>query len=135
MSKPSILDNDLPTIIDHDEGLPAISEEPKGRNAHQDKDIDDDYGVVRTSLQNLNMKGQEALDSALELATETEHPRAYEVVGQLIKTLTDNNKEIMALHRQVKDIKAIDKPSQDTKNTTNNNLVISTTDLQKMLNK
>ena len=119
----------LPTTIDHDEPkLPAKVIEST------DKDVDNDYQHVRSSLQLLGMKGQEALDGALEVATESEHPRAYEVVGGLIKTLSDNNARIMDLHKQVKEIKHKEAaPGQQ--DVTNNNLVISTTDLQKMLAK
>ena len=109
----------LPTTIDHDEPkLPAKVIEST------DKDVDNDYQHVRSSLQLLGMKGQEALDGALEVATESEHPRAYEVVGGLIKTLSKQVKEIK--HKEAA-------PGQQ--DVTNNNLVISTTDLQKMLAK
>ena len=121
--------DELPTIIEHNEQLPST--EIVDTQGPTEKDIDDDYERVRGNLGDIAETGAEALDGALELAVETEHPRAYEVVGQLMKTLTDTNLAMLDLHHKVKEIKKKDAGAQTE--VTNNNLVLSTADLQKML--
>tara|TARA_Y100000034_G_C6545475_1_gene235487 strand:+ start:68 stop:454 length:387 start_codon:yes stop_codon:yes gene_type:complete len=118
----------LPTIIEHEENLPAV---PLDNEGPTDQDVNDDYEKVRDNLNNVSEVGTEALDSALELATETEHPRAFEVVGQIMKTLTDTNLAMLDIHQKVKDIKK--KNVADGGDKTTNNLVLTTTDLQKLL--
>ena len=96
----------------------------------ENKDPDIDFETGRKNLYNLLDKGNEAIDGILELAKEGEHPRAYEVAGQLIKNVGDVADKLMALQKDKKDVK------EDSKKTTvtNNSLFIgSTADLQKML--
>ena len=93
-------------------------------------DIDSDYEYARGNLYSLIDKGQEAVNGALDLAMSSDHPRAYEVAGQLIKNVGDVADKLMALQKDKKDVK------EDSKKTTvtNNSLFIgSTADLQKML--
>lgn len=122
-------DEKVPTIIEHNETLPST--ELVDTQGPTEKDIDDDYERVRGNLGDIAETGAEALDGALELATETEHPRAYEVVGQIMKTLTDTNLAMLDLHQKVKNIKR--REEGDKTEVTNNNLVVSTADIQKML--
>jgi len=70
----------------------------------------------------------------MELARESEHPRAFEVLGQLIKQKADINDKLMKLHKSNKEIKKVENPALEGGTTTNNNVFIgSTADLQKML--
>ena len=93
-------------------------------------DIDKDYEYTRGNLYSLIDKGQEAVNGALDLAMSSDHPRAYEVAGQLIKNVGDVADKLMALQ---KDKKAI-KEESAKKVVTNNALFVgSTADLQKML--
>ena len=93
-------------------------------------DVDKDYEYTRGNLYSLIDKGQEAVNGALDLAMSSDHPRAYEVAGQLIKNVGDVADKLMALQ---KDKKAI-KEESAKKVVTNNALFVgSTADLQKML--
>jgi len=94
------------------------------------KDLDTDYEYTRDNLKAIIEKGSEALDGILELAKESEHPRAYEVVGQIIKNVADVNRQLIDLQ---KDIKGLKKTESGPKNVTNALFVGSTHDLQKLL--
>ena len=94
------------------------------------KDLDTDYEYTRDNLKAIIEKGSEALDGILELAKESEHPRAYEVVGQIIKNVADVNRQLIDLQ---KDIKSLKKTESGPKNVTNALFVGSTHDLQKLL--
>ena len=97
--------------------------------------IDNDYDVSRGNLKELLMKGQEALNHALEVAKQSEHPRAFEVVGNLVKQLADVNQQLMDLHQQRK---KLDEPNKgEQAKVTNNNAIFvgSTAELNKLINK
>jgi hypothetical protein len=105
---------------------------PKSKD--QSKDIQTDYEYARSNLYQVIEKGSYALDSLLELAKASEHPRAFEVVGQLTKTLVDANKDLLAIQKQVKELKKEEEKNDDPKQITNNNLFVgSTADLLKMI--
>ncbi len=105
---------------------------PKSKD--QSKDIQTDYEYARSNLYQVIEKGSYALDSLLELAKASEHPRAFEVVGQLTKTLVDANKDLLAIQKQVKELKKEEQQVDDPKQVTNNNLFVgSTADLLKMI--
>ena len=93
------------------------------------EDIDSDYEYTRDNLKSLIDKGTDALDGILELAKESDHPRAYEVVGQIIKTVSDTNKDLIELQKKMKALKETEGP----KSVTNALFVGSTHDLQKLL--
>jgi uncharacterized coiled-coil DUF342 family protein len=97
-------------------------------------DIDDikkDYDYTRGNLYSLIEKGQEAINGILELAQESEMPRAYEVAGQLIKNVADATDKLMDLQKKLKDIEE-EKPKGPT--TVNNALFVgSTAELAKLL--
>jgi len=97
----------------------------------EDKDPDIDFETGRKNLYNLLDKGNEAIDGILELAKEGEHPRAYEVAGQLIKTVSEVSQNLLDLQDKLKKVKEI--PNTGPKNVTNALFVGSTTELQKML--
>ena len=94
-------------------------------------DIDNDYSHSRDNYYNLIDKGNEAIDGILNLAKEGEHPRAYEVAGQLIKTVSEVSQNLLDLQDKLKKVKEV--PDKGPKNVTNALFVGSTTELQKML--
>ena len=94
------------------------------------KDDDIDYNYARENYYNLIERNQDAVEEMLEIAKQSEHPRAFEVVGQLIKSGLDANKELMALHKTKKEL-SIEKGTQTLVN--NAVFVGSTAELQKLL--
>lgn len=89
-----------------------------------------DYEYTRANLYNLISKGQEAIDGILELAQESGHPRAYEVAGQLIKSVGDVSDKLMDLQKKMKDLDA----PQKGPTTVNNSLFVgSTAELSKLI--
>lgn len=97
-----------------------------------DDATDADFEYARENLKDMIEKGNLAIDGILALAKESESPRTYEVAAQLIKTMTEANKDLLGLRKQKKELQKDDTPRQN--NTTNNNLFVgSTSDLAKML--
>lgn len=97
-----------------------------------DDNVQNDYEKSRDTYYDLIQKGQEALDLMMEVARESEHPRAFEVLSGMIKNVADVNDKVMDLNKKNKDINKSDEPAQT--GTTNNNVFIgSTADLQRML--
>ena len=95
-------------------------------------EVKKDYDYTRGNLYSLIEKGQEAINGIMEVAGETASPRAYEVAGQLIKSVADTTDKLADLHKKVKDIEADNPKTQNT--VTNNALFVgSTTELSKML--
>lgn len=105
----------------------------------QNEKIDYDYDKTRANLHSLLAQGQEALMHALEVAKSSEHPRAFEVVGNLVKQLSEVNAQLLDIHekKQKLDGKTDKKEDISTKNVTNNNAIFvgSTTELNKMIKK
>ena len=99
----------------------------------EQKDPDIDFETGRKNLYNLLDKGNEAIDGILSLAKEGEHPRAYEVAGQLIKTVSEVSQNLFDLQEKLKKIK--DVPNTGPKSVTNALFVGSTTELTKLLKK
>ena len=95
------------------------------------KDDDIDYNYARENYYNLIERNQDAIEEMLEIAKQSEHPRAFEVVGQLIKSGLDANKELMTLHKTKKEL-SMEKGGTTT-NVNNAVFVGSTADLQKLL--
>ena len=96
-------------------------------------DVETDFETGRGELYKLLEKGNEAIDGILSLAKEGEHPRAYEVAGQLIKTQSEVAQNLLDLQDKLKKIKDI--KELGPKNVTNALFVGSTTELQKMIKK
>ena len=94
------------------------------------KDEDIDYNYARENYYNLIERNQDAVEEMLEIAKQSEHPRAFEVVGQLIKSGLDANKELMALHKTKKELSIEKGPTQVTNQAV---FVGSTAELQKLL--
>ncbi len=94
-------------------------------------DITKDYEYTRGNLYSIIEKGQEAINGILELAQESEMPRAYEVAGQLIKSVSDATDKLMDLQKKLKDVNEEDKKGPTTVN--NALFVGSTAELSKLL--
>jgi hypothetical protein len=95
------------------------------------EDIDDDYKYQRDNFYNLVEKGSAAIEGILELAKEGEHPRAYEVAGNLIKQVAEVAEKLGDLQEKMRKLKEV--PNSAPKNVTNALFVGSTAELQKML--
>lgn len=104
---------------------------------HHDNDnskdkVDYDYDYSRATYYELIEKGKESLDLMMEVARESEHPRAFEVLSGLIKNLADTNDKLMELNKKHKEVLKEELPQH--RQITNNNVFLgSTTDLQRLL--
>lgn len=116
----------------------AIIDTPPVENKASEK-IETDYDKTRGNLYGLLQSGQDALMHALEVAKQSEHPRAFEVVGNLMKQLADVNEQLMNLHEKKRKLDLPSKGSEESgspsKQVTNNNAIFvgSTSELNKML--
>jgi len=107
---------------------------PVPRKEDKDKqDIDNDHKYSRENYYNLIEKGQEAIEGILDVAKEGQHPRAYEVAGNLIKSVADTVDKLQDLNKKLKDLKEL--PKTANANIKNALFVGSTAELQKMLKK
>ena len=104
------------------------------KTASSVEDVKKDYEYTRGNLYSLIEKGQEAINGILELAQESEMPRAYEVAGQLIKNVADATDKLMDLQKKLKDLDE-DKNVKGPTNVTNALFVGSTAELAKLLKK
>jgi hypothetical protein len=106
------------------------------KHEEQSEEIQYDYERSRANLHSLLQSGQEALTHALEVAKSSEHPRAFEVVGNMVKQLADVNQQLLELHKNKQNLK---KPESDKKEEgktiTNNNAIFvgSTSELNKLI--
>ena len=125
------IDENLDNILGIAEKIPKTKKEnlPRVMPETNGMEEDTDFKYTRENLYNLLERGQDAVEELLEIAKQSEHPRAFEVVGQLIGKLTETNKELMGLHKTKKDLSTEKGPT----NVTNALFVGSTSDLQKML--
>ena len=96
-----------------------------------ENDIEEDYKYQRDNFYNLVEKGSAAIDGILELAKESEHPRTYEVAGQLIKNVAEVTEKLGDLQEKMRKLKEV--PNNAPRNVTNALFVGSTQELQKML--
>jgi len=110
-----------------------IKQETKAvvKQPQRSKSIENDYKYARENLYNLVERGQDAIDGILELSKETEHPRAYEVAGQLIKTVSDTAEKLLDIQKKLKDLEKEDEQKIGTQH--NHLYVGSTSELQKFL--
>ena len=114
----SNLEKNLPSKVDN-------------RPIELDKDVKDDYDFSRATYKDLIYTGTRSLDVLAELARESEHPRAFEVLSQSIKNIGDVTKNLMDLQKTKKSLS--EKDNEERRVTNNNVFVGSTTDLQRML--
>lgn len=109
------------------ETLPAIIDQTETSD-----DLEIDYKEARNNLKDVIGKGKEALENLLTMAKDLDSPRAYEVVGQLIKTISDVNKDLIDIHKRNKDIRG---EAAGPSTVVNNAVFIgSTADLQAIIN-
>jgi len=102
------------------------------KKPEQKTDISKDYEYSRANLYSLIEKGQEAINGIMEVAGEGGSPRAYEVAGQLIKSVADTTDKLIDLQKKLKDVE--DESKKTTNNVTNNAVFVgSTAEMQKML--
>jgi hypothetical protein len=120
---------DLPTNNDTVEDTPSELLEPSLPAVNND--IDNDYQYARENLYNVIERGSDALNTLVELANQSESPRAFEVVGTLIKTLTDANKDLLEIQKKVKSLKQ--ETTSGPKNVTNALFVGNTAELQQLI--
>ena len=121
--------NITPTDVVVEEAAPVGIQKPS--RLTQD-DITKDYEYTRGNLYSIIEKGQEAINGILELAQESEMPRAYEVAGQLIKSVSDATDKLMDLQKKLKDVE--EETQQKGPSTVNNALFVgSTAELAKLL--
>lgn len=119
---------DLPEV--QEEQLPAKIETV----AEETDPLDTDYNEARGNLKEVIGQGKKALESLLLLAESSDQPRAYEVVGQLIKTISDVSKDLVDLQKRVKDIRGSDHPANNSTVVNNAVFIGSTADLQAIIN-
>lgn len=113
------------SIIKKENNLPISKEK-------MDKDLQLDYNQVRGNIKNLISTGKDAIDGILNVAVESDAPRAYEVASQMIKTVSEMNKDLIELHQKMKNI---NKEEIEVNSTTNNSIYVgSTRDLQDLIN-
>ena len=118
-------------------GVPATTEKkefkaPVPRTENKDNpDVDNDYKYSRENYYNLIERGQEAIEGILDIAREGQHPRAYEVAGQLIGQVATTVDKLQDLQKKLKDLKEL--PKSANNNIKNALFVGSTAELQKML--
>ena len=124
--------NITPTEISVDESEVVVGVDREKPDRLTQDDITKDYEYTRGNLYSIIEKGQEAINGILELAQESEMPRAYEVAGQLIKSVSDATDKLMDLQKKLKDVEEESKPKGP--NTVNNALFVgSTAELAKMI--
>ena len=98
------------------------------------EDKDNDYEYTRETLYDLIEKGREGIEEMIEVARQSEHPRAYEVLATLIKDTAQTSEKLMDLHRKIQSLDQMMLPAPEKQSNTTNNLFIgSTTELQRML--
>jgi hypothetical protein len=121
--------NITPEVVE-EEVTPIVEREKPDRLTKDD--IEKDYEYTRGNLYSIIEKGQEAINGILEIAQESEMPRAYEVAGQLIKSVSDATDKLLDLQKKVKEVNEEEK-AKGPNNVTNALFVGSTADLAKLI--
>lgn len=126
----------LEEVLGNDEKVPAVIEDihvPVMPSTVAQDEVIDDIQTAQDNISNILIKGADSLDELIELAKQSQSPRAFEVVSTMMKTLLDANKEFVGMSEKKKFAKEDHPAQQSTTNVTNNNLILSTTDMLKML--
>ena len=118
-------------------GLPPMEFEKQVETiiakAHDDS-ARNDFEAARANLYEVIQTGQEAMDKLTEIAGQSQHPRAFEVLAKLMDTMVNTNKELLELQSKIRELDAVDSPVNEKAQTINNNLFVgSTAELQKMI--
>jgi hypothetical protein len=124
------IDSKLDDILDISTEITKETKVVKLPALQRAESVDNDYKYGRETLYNLVERGQDAIDGILDLCKETEHPRAYEVAGQLIKTVGDTAEKLLDLQKKMKDLSD---ENVNVKTQHNHLYVGSTSELQKFL--
>ena len=127
------VEDKLNEILDISEKVEKVESNPIIPRPKEDEDVSADYKYSRENLYNLVERGQDAIDGALNLAKETDHPRAYEVAGNLIKNVGDVTDKLIQLQEKKK--KLNDDTVKGPNKVENNLFVGSTAELQKLIKK
>ena len=127
---PKDIDKQLDDILDISQDIKQKTEVVK--IPERAENIETDYRYAHENLYNLVERGQDAIDGILDLSRETESPRAYEVAGQLIKTVSDTAEKLIDIQKKLKDL---EKENESVKTQHNHLYVGSTSELQKFLKK
>jgi len=120
----------LNEVLDIEDSVQSVQQIVQPSEGNDDEQIDKDYEYTRTNLYNIIERGTEALEEVLEVAKQSQQPRAFEVVSTLVKTISDANKDLLELKNKQKALKG---EKAKAKNVTNALFVGSTADLQKMI--
>ena len=126
--------NSIDEALNVESSIVEVDDASKSIKKREEKtDISKDYEYTRANLYSLIEKGQEAINGIMELAGEGGSPRAYEVAGQLIKSVADTTDKLIDLQKKLKDVE--EETDKKGPNTVTNNAVFvgSTTELQKLL--
>jgi len=136
MSQRKKVEENISKILDVEYSVTSESsstEETEIVKSESNKDSDKDYNLVRKNLKNLIKQSEAAIEGILDVASESESPRAYEVVSQLIHSSLDANGKLLDIHKKMKDLNKEDEQS-GPKSITNNSIYVgSTAELQKFL--
>ena len=127
------VEDKLNEILNIAETKEIVESKPAIPRPEENEDVTADYKYSRENLYSLVERGQDAIDGILTLAKETDHPRTYEVAGQLIKNVGEVTEKLLQLQEKMKKLndEVVKRPSK----VTNALFVGSTTELQKMLKK
>jgi len=132
MSDKTIFEKSIEEALNLPTESPAMVQPVK--HIQVDSDLDSDFATARNNLHQIINQGSDALEEALIVAKTSEHPRAFEVVGQLIKTLVDANKDLLDIQKKLKELKRVDE-KDPTPQTSNNSIFVgSTSELQQLIN-
>lgn len=107
------------------EQVPAVLEE-----LSDEKEVDEDFRYARENIKELLEQGKDVFAEMMQVAKQSQHPRAFEVLGNLMKIAVDTNKDLLALRKQKRELV---KKTDGSPTTVNNNLVLSTADLLKLI--
>ena len=132
MSKKSNFENNFEQIFNLPDSTPLVKDVEVLKPDTRNDDIESDYKYARENLYNAIERGSDALEELVELAKQSQRPRAFEIVGQMIKTLTDANKDLLEVQKKVKDLKK-EEQSKGPNSVTNALFVGNTAELQKLL--
>ena len=103
-------------------------------NSTLEKDLDDDYNSARKNLKDLVSKGNQAIEHLLAIATDTEHPRAFEVVATLIKNTAEANEKLLAIQKETRTMKGMTNKSNSSGVTVDKAIFVgSTSELSKLI--
>ena len=130
------IERNLNKIFDTDviEGEVVEVKPSKVKTINDETNHDDDYQEARSNIKNLLVTGEDALEMILEIAKESEQPRAFEIVATMMKQLADMNHQLVDLHEKKKKLKGSIKEESNTTNVTNNTVFVgTTTSLNKMI--